>query len=503
MTNWIGATEAAERLGIKQASLYAYVSRGVLSRRREADGRTSMFDADEVEELARKGRPRRTGGPTELVIESELTEITPETQRYRGYAATDLALRCSFEDVAVLLWSGSLPSTGDAAAPGDAPAPGDLGAGAGAGSAGAVADTAGAVAGAAVARAGAVAGAAVARAGAVAGGRGWQATAAALAAGRAAQAALPAGTLPLERLQVIVPALAATDQFRLHLDRPAVMAAGKSLIAGMIGALPPTVSAEAVPSGERYQVVSPAQARGAEAGVRGRPRSQPVDLSSRGERSDLAGVTGAVAARLAARLCTGPVLPGLVRVLNAALVLLADHEMAASTLAARVAASMRADPYAVVATGLGAMGGALHGGAALGAELLLSSASSPADAPRVVGDLLRRGERLPGFGHFVYKDGDPRANLLLELVAAYAPASPQLAVAAAVTDEARRRALPEPNIEFALAVLAGVAGMVRGAGEAIFATGRTAGWLAHALEEYERNTPIRPRGVYTGRTVLS
>src|SRR5271165_2572241 len=293
MTNWIGATEAAERLGIKQASLYAYVSRGVLSRRREADGRTSMFDADEVEELARKGRPRRTGGPTELVIESELTEITPETQRYRGYAATDLALRCSFEDVAVLLWSGSLPSTGDAAAPGDAPAPGDLGAGAGAGSAGA--------------RAGAVAGAAVARAGAVAGGRGWQATAAALAAGRAAQAALPAGTLPLERLQVIVPALAATDQFRLHLDRPAVMAAGKSLIAGMIGALPPTVSAEAVPSGERYQVVSPAQARGAEAGVRGRPRSQPVDLSSRGERSDLAGVTGAVAARLAARLCTGPV----------------------------------------------------------------------------------------------------------------------------------------------------------------------------------------------------
>ena len=67
---------------------------------------------------------------------------------------------------------------------------------------------------------------------------GWQATAAALAAGHAAQAGLPAGTLPLERLQVIVPALAATDQLRLHLDRPAVVAAGKSLIAGMIGALP-------------------------------------------------------------------------------------------------------------------------------------------------------------------------------------------------------------------------------------------------------------------------
>jgi citrate synthase len=164
---------------------------------------------------------------------------------------------------------------------------------------------------------------------------------------------------------------------------------------------------------------------------------------------------------------------------------------------------MRADPFAVVATGLGAMGGALHGGAALGAELMLSSASSPADAPRVVGDVLRRGEKLPGFGHFVYTDGDPRANLLLELIGAYAPASPQLAIASAVTDEARRRALPEPNIEFALAVLAGVAGMIRGAGEAIFATGRTAGWLAHALEEYERNIPIRPRGIYIGPPAVS
>jgi citrate synthase len=499
MTDWIGAAEAAERLGIKQASLYAYVSRGVLSRRREADGRASMFDADEVQELARKGRPRRTGGPAELVIESELTEITPETQRYRGYAATELALRCSFEDVAVLLWTGSLPAPGEAmAASTDAGRAVGGGAGAvpgGAPEAGAGADPAGAGDAGRAADAGGAGDAGPGAGGG--GGGGWQATAAALAAGRAAQAGLPAATLPLERLQVIVPALAATDQFRLHLDRPAVMAAGKSLIAGMIGALPATAVSDA-----EDLALSPEPARRADAGGRGRPRSQLVDPwpSAHGERPDLAGLSGPVAGRLAARLCAGPVPPGLVRVLNAALVLLADHEMAASTLAARVAASMRADPYAVVATGLGAMGGALHGGAALGAELMLSSASSPADAPRVVGDVLRRGERLPGFGHFVYKNGDPRANLLLELVAAYAPGSPQLAVASAVTDEARRRALPEPNIEFALAVLAGVAGMIRGAGEAIFATGRAAGWLAHALEEYERNTPIRPRGVYTGRT---
>jgi citrate synthase len=334
------------------------------------------------------------------------------------------------------------------------------------------------------------------------GARGWQATVAALAAGRAAQAGLPAGTLPLERLQVIVPALAATDQFRLQLDQPAVVAAGQSLIAGMIGALPvlrEVLPNSAAPDSASRDAAAPDSA-GPDEAV---PDSASLDAAAPDSAGpDEAGLTGPIAARLASRLCTGSVPAGLVHVLNAALVLLADHEMAASTLAARVAASMRADPYAVVATGLGAMGGALHGGAALGAELMLSSASSAADAPRVVGDLLRRGERLPGFGHFVYKDGDPRANLLLELVAAYAPASPQLAVALAVTNEARRRAVPEPNIEFALAVLAGVAGMIRGAGEAIFATGRTAGWLAHALEEYDRNTPIRPRGVYTGRAAV-
>lgn len=413
MTEWIGAAEAAGRLGIKPASLYAYVSRGVLTRRRDSDGRASMFDAAEIAQLARKGRPRRPASGSELVIESAITEITDGTLRYRGLDATWLARNQSFEDVATLLWTGSLPEAdGGRAAAGQ-----------------------------------------------------WHATPEALTAGMAAQSALPPGTLPLERLQVIVPALAATDQLRLHLDRPAVIAAGKALIAGMAGSLPP-------PGGQP------------EAGDDGRNAS--------------AAETRSCARRLAGRLCAGPVPAGLADVLGVAMVLLADHELAASTLAARVAASMRADPYAVVATGLGAMGGALHGGAALGAELMLASAAAPEEVPRVVGDLLRRGERLPGFGHFVYQDGDPRANLLLEVTATYAAGSPRLAVASAVVAEVRRRSLPEPNIEFALAVLVDVAGMVRGAGEAVFATARTAGWLAHALEEYDRNIPIRPRGIYVG-----
>jgi citrate synthase len=405
MAEWIGATEAAERLGIKQASLYSYVSRGVLTPRRGEDGRASLFDAAEIDGLARRGRPRQARGAAELVIRTSLTEISGDRLRYRGHDAIALATQRSFEDVAGLLWTGSF---GDPA--GAAP---------------------------------------------------WQATREAVAAGSAAQAALPPGTYPLERLQVIVPALAVTDRLRLQLDRPAVIAAARGLIAGMVDCLPSVGFVAVKGDGE----------------VGGRQ---------------------SIAARLATKLCPRPPSAGLTGALRAALVLLADHELAASTLAARVAASVRADPYAVVGTGLGAMSGALHGGAALGAEVMLVSADGPADAPRVVGELLRRGERIPGFGHFVYQTGDPRAVLLLDLIRQAAPDSDRLAVAEAVLAEARRRALPAPNIEFALAVLAAVTGMSPGSGEAVFATARTAGWLAHALEEYARATPIRPRGVYTG-----
>jgi Citrate synthase, C-terminal domain len=81
-----------------------------------------------------------------------------------------------------------------------------------------------------------------------------------------------------------------------------------------------------------------------------------------------------------------------------------------------------------------------------------------------VGELLRRGEKIPGFGHFVYRSGDPRAVVLLGLVRRAAPKSGQLAVAEAVLAEVRRKSLPEPNIDFAVATLARVVGMVPGAG---------------------------------------
>src|SRR5262249_53330640 len=135
---------------------------------------------------------------------------------------------------------------------------------------------------------------------------------------------------------------------------------------------------------------------------------------------------GPIEARLWGKLTAEPPTPGLVDALRATLVVLADHELAASTLAARVAASVRADPYAAVTPALGVLGGTLHGGASLAAEALLAEVGATADAERVVGDRLRRGERIPGLGHEVYKAGDQRATFLLDRIRAAAPGNPAL-----------------------------------------------------------------------------
>ena len=213
MTEFLTAAQAAQRLGVKPATLYAYVSRGVLRRDRAGDGRGSLFDSEEVERLARRGRPRRPAGVADITVESAITEITGDRLRYRGLDVIRLATSRTFEDVAELLWTGEFsaspggrppqtpphaqpPGQATASTPPQAPVPPQAPAP-------------------------------------------WQATPAALAAGRAAQAALPAGTLPLERFQVIVPAMAATDPLRLQLDPAAVVAAGRSIIAGLVDCLPP------------------------------------------------------------------------------------------------------------------------------------------------------------------------------------------------------------------------------------------------------------------------
>jgi citrate synthase len=101
---------------------------------------------------------------------------------------------------------------------------------------------------------------------------------------------------------------------------------------------------------------------------------------------------------------------------------------------------------------------------------------------------------VPGFGHPLYPDGDPRVAVLLPLARTFGP-TPE---ADAVLEVARAQGVAAPNVDFALAALSSRLGLPVGAGEAIFTVGRLAGWLAHALEEYAKRTPLRLRAVYTG-----
>lgn len=198
---------------------------------------------------------------------------------------------------------------------------------------------------------------------------------------------------------------------------------------------------------------------------------------------------GSLGARLWPKLSTRAPEPA---VLDAALVLLADHGLAVSTVAARVAASARANLYSVVSAGLGALDGHYHGAATTLAYQFLSRALS--DPVAALSDQLRSGESVPGFGHRIYQQRDPRAEVLFELLAD----EPVMEQVRAITGR-----LPGfPNSDLAIAAMMHAYDFRPDAGEALFAIARIVGWTAHALEEYaEPGLRFRALGVYTGPPV--
>lgn len=299
-----------------------------------------------------------------------------------------------------------------------------------------------------------------------------------LAASRRTAPTLPAQVRLNDRLRVAVAVAASADPLRFDLRRENVLAMGAGLIAVLVDALP--VARDGEPGG-------------------------PAD----GSFTDPAGSPyRPVAERLWTRLAPGPAAPDAVGCLDQALVLLADHGLAASTLAARVAASARASPYAVVSAGLGPLDGPLHGAASGLAHRMLAEVVSSGNAVGVISEYLRSGLPIPGLGMRLYPDGDPRARVLLGSLRELPDSTRvQEAVDAVVRAAAGRalapgstpRAEAHPNIDLALAALTLHAGMPAEAGEVIFAVARTAGWIAHALEEYaEPPLRLRPRGIYTG-----
>jgi citrate synthase len=184
--------------------------------------------------------------------------------------------------------------------------------------------------------------------------------------------------------------------------------------------------------------------------------------------------------------------------LDAALVFCADHELPVSTFAARCVASSGASPYAVVLAGLAALGGVKHGGEVELVEAFLREVEAASDTRAVISGRLKRGERLPGFGHSLYPEGDPRGAGLLRLTAEAYPDSPAVELSGAVAGELLQMMDVRPTVDFALATVARVLGLPAGGAVALFGLGRTVGWIGHAIEQYEGDTLIRPRARYVG-----
>ncbi len=396
---YLSAAEATKLLGIKPATLYAYVSRGLV--RRVGSSRAAGFaylreDLDRLV-LRRKARAGHAAVAVdalhwgEPVLDSAITRIDDRGPRYRGRLAVDLVAEgASFEQVAELLWTGAMPERQGLRWP----APRE-------GSAGAVHDAIGRVA-------------------------------------------------PLARLIAPLAAEAATEVSRaLH---PAEdLERARALVLAL--------SASAGP-----RVVKP---------------------------------KGSVAATLARALGVPPTVEA-DRAIDAALVLLADHELNVSSFATRVAASSGAGLASSLLAGHMALTGARHGGATQHAELFLARLSREKKVGRVVADLVARGESIPGFGHRLYPSGDPRAPPLLALARTLGGRSERVAAALALVRHVARARGEHPNVDLGLAALACALGARPGSGAVMFAVGRSAGWVAHALEQRAQGHLLRPRARYVG-----
>ncbi|MGH7115715.1 MAG: citrate synthase family protein [Stellaceae bacterium] len=368
------AREAAERLGIKLETLYAYVSRGRLRSVPVSGSRERRYRPEDIDALqAARGAPR--GGvapaaqPPSPVIDSSISLIEGGRLYYRGRDVLRLSDRASLEEIAALLWNEPDGGAFDATAAPAPPRGGEL------------------------------------------------------------------QTHSIERCQIRLAEMAAADPEALDLKRARVARAGRGILAELIAA-----------AGGYRTLSAPVHRR----------------LAS-GWGLDDAGAD----------------------ILRRSLVLLADHELNPSTFVARCVASTGATPYAVVSAALGALSGRRHGGAAIHVAELFRELARGGDPMIAMAERLAHGEALPGIGHPLYPDGDPRAVAILYAVSAIAP-------------QARRFVRWQPNVDFALAAATTALGLPPDAALALFAIGRTVGWIAHAIEQYDSGVPIRPRARYTG-----
>jgi citrate synthase len=186
--------------------------------------------------------------------------------------------------------------------------------------------------------------------------------------------------------------------------------------------------------------------------------------------------------------------------LNRVLVACAEHELNASTFAARVVASTGADLFASVLAALCSLSGPIHGGACDRIEELFAQITAGARIADCLDAIARENRLPPGFGHAIYPHGDPRAVLLRGHAETIARRKGRklLEIALRIEDTVWKRERLRPNLDFYLTVSTRMLGFPRGLPAAIFGVGRCSGWIAHALEQYADNRLIRPRMRYRG-----
>ncbi|TDL57317.1 citrate synthase [Paenibacillus dendritiformis] len=193
-----------------------------------------------------------------------------------------------------------------------------------------------------------------------------------------------------------------------------------------------------------------------------------------------------------------------VKAMDKALVLHADHELNASTFAARVTVATLSDIYAGVVSAIGALKGPLHGGANEAVMKMLEEIGSLDRVEDYIQDKLNRREKIMGFGHRVYKNGDPRAKHLQAMSRELGSKSGNLELynmSVRIEEIVTGQKGLKPNVDFYSASVYTLLGIPRDLFTPIFAVSRVSGWTAHILEQYENNRIIRPRAEYTGPAV--
>ncbi|HOS44031.1 MAG TPA: citrate/2-methylcitrate synthase [Armatimonadota bacterium] len=198
--------------------------------------------------------------------------------------------------------------------------------------------------------------------------------------------------------------------------------------------------------------------------------------------------------------------PDMVRAFDVALILHADHELNASTFAARVTAGTMSDMYSSVTSAIGALKGPLHGGANEQVAKMLAEIGDPAQAEQWVLDKLAVKYKVPGFGHRVYRTEDPRASVLrryAESLSRKAGDTRFYEISREVERTMRAHSKVYPNVDFYSATVYTLMGIPTELFTPIFAVSRITGWTAHILEQWANNRLIRPRADYTGDVDLA